>query len=57
MKAKFPPDFEAYRPYRAELKDGAWWVHGNVPTNTLGGTPEASVQDGTGKVLKLWQTQ
>ena len=57
MNAKFPDNFEAYRPYRAEKKDGTWWVHGSMPTNTVGGTAEALVEHGTGKVLKVWHTQ
>jgi hypothetical protein len=57
MKAKFPDGFETHRPYHAEFKDGAWWVHGTLPTNSVGGTPEAQVQDGSGKVLKIWHTQ
>ncbi len=57
MKAKFPEGFEADRPYRAEFKDGRWWVHGTLPTNTEGGTAEALVEDGSGRVLKVWHTQ
>ena len=57
MKAKFPDGSEADRPYHAEFKGSAWWVHGTLPTNTVGGTPEALVEDGSGKVLKVWRTQ
>ena len=32
MKAKFPEGFEADSPYHAEFRDGAWWVHGTLPT-------------------------
>ncbi len=57
MKAKFPEDFDADRPYHAEFKDGTWWVHGTLPTSTVGGTAEALVEDGSGRVLKVWHTQ
>jgi hypothetical protein len=55
MKAKFPADFDANRPYHAEIiKGGAWWVQGTLPTNTVGGTAEALVQEGSGKILEVW---
>ncbi len=57
MKAQFPDGFEEDRPYHAELKDGIWWVHGTLPTNAVGGTAEASVEDRTGRVLRVWHTQ
>src|ERR1035437_9180017 len=58
MKAKFPADFDANRPYHAEIIDGgAWWVQGTPPTNTMGGTAEALVQEGSGKILYMWHTR
>jgi|ERR1035441_8776961 hypothetical protein len=58
MKAKFPADFDANRPYHAEvIGGGAWWVQGTPPTNTMGGTAEALVHERSGKVLGVWYTQ
>jgi len=57
MKERFPQDFEAHRPYHAELKKDGWYVRGTLPTNTLGGTPEALVDGDSGKLLKVWHTQ
>ena len=58
MKARFPADFDANRPYHAEIIDGgAWWVQGTPPTNTMGGTAEALVQEGSGKILYIWHTR
>ena len=57
MKARFPDGFDAHRPYCAQFNGSTWWVHGTLPTNTLDGTAEAQVEDGTGRVLKIWRTQ
>lgn len=57
MKGKFPDGFEEDRPYNAELKGGIWWVHGTLPTNIAGGTAEASVEDSSGRILRVWHTQ
>ena len=53
MKTKFPDGFEADRPYHAACKDGTWWAHGTIPGDTMGGTAEALVADGSGKVLRV----
>lgn len=48
---------EKYKPYRAEFRDGSWHVFGTVPGNGPGGTPEAIVLDGDGKVLSVGHSQ
>ena len=55
MEIKFRSEYKRHRPYRAEFRDASWWVHGTGATN--GGTVEARVEDGTGKVLSIWHTQ
>jgi len=44
---------EKYWPYQAEFKEGFWHVFGTVPGGGPGGTPEAVVQDGDGKVVSV----
>jgi NTF2 fold immunity protein len=57
MKEKFPDSFEEHKPYIAEWQDGIWWIHGTLPKNYVGGTPEAKVRDSDGKVLEVYHTQ
>jgi hypothetical protein len=58
LKAKMPPEYvDKYKPYRAELRDGIWNVFGTLPHGGAGGTPEASVRDSDGEVLRVFHSQ
>ncbi len=57
LRARFPETFDATRPYHARCTNGVWWVHGTLPKDTQGGTPEAEVRDSDGKILTVYHTQ
>lgn len=57
LRARFPETFDAHKPYHAEYSNGLWWVHGTLPKDTCGGTPEARVRDKDGKIVELYHTQ
>ncbi len=57
LKATFPETFDGNKPYHAVFTNGIWWIHGTLPLNTLGGTPEALVDDRSGNILKIYHTQ
>ena len=57
-KGKFSPAaINEREPYHAELVDGTWHVTGTLPAGWRGGTPEALICAGDGKVLKVFHTQ
>ena len=52
-----PQQVARYEPYTAKLQAGVWHVQGHLPTQMLGGTPEATVCQSTGKVLSVYHSQ
>lgn len=57
IQKQFSNNFEQCRPYRAQFGEGIWHVRGTLPTNALGGTPEADVSDDTGEVIRVYHSQ
>jgi hypothetical protein len=57
MRGAYPDKFDADLPYSATFQNGVWHVHGTLPPNTLGGTPEAELRDADGTVLRVFHGQ
>lgn len=44
-------------PFRADLKDGNWWVSGSLPEEALGGVATAVISKKTGEIRAIWHTE
>ena len=61
-EAIFEPIFGLERvnkflPYHAHLDDGIWTVYGTLGPESLGGTPQLTIQKKDGKVIRVWHSQ
>ena len=41
------------RPFKAQLKGNIWLVQGSLPTQMLGGVPEAEISKQTGQIIRV----
>ena len=57
LQNEFPENFDAYQPYTARYSMGVWYVSGTLPSGRFGGTPEADVDDSSGKVVRIAHAQ
>ena len=46
-------DIKDKKPFKAELKDGVWFVRGTLPRVIPGGVPEAEIDKQTGKIIRI----
>ena len=46
-------DIYSKKPFKAQLRDGVWFVEGSLPSFMFGGVPEAEISKDNGCILRI----